>query len=240
MHKFNHLKAFLVCLLLAPAAQADVLTFDEGFFTHGTVVNSQYSPLVSISAQNIGGGPNLAVAFDSSLNNTRDGDLESPFNSNNPNLADNFNPGNILIIQENSVGCLDGICDLPDDEGSRPGGVIEFRFTKVIELLSMDFFDIETAENGSTLANRIRLFDTADAEILPNTFYTPDTGGDNLWDQILFNQGVTGVARIDVYMGGSGAIDNLVYNVVPVPAAVWLFGTALFGFFGFSKRKKAA
>jgi hypothetical protein len=28
--------------------------------------------------------------------------------------------------------------------------------------------------------------------------------------------------------------------VVPVPAAVWLFGTALIGLFGFSKRRKAA
>jgi len=29
-------------------------------------------------------------------------------------------------------------------------------------------------------------------------------------------------------------------NVVPVPAAVWLFGTALIGLVGFSKRRKAA
>jgi hypothetical protein len=30
------------------------------------------------------------------------------------------------------------------------------------------------------------------------------------------------------------------YGVVPVPAAVWLFGTALIGLFGFGKRRKAA
>jgi hypothetical protein len=29
-------------------------------------------------------------------------------------------------------------------------------------------------------------------------------------------------------------------SVIPVPAAVWLFGTALIGLFGFSKRRKAA
>ena len=29
-------------------------------------------------------------------------------------------------------------------------------------------------------------------------------------------------------------------NALPVPAAVWLFGTALIGLFGFSKRRKAA
>ena len=33
-------------------------------------------------------------------------------------------------------------------------------------------------------------------------------------NQILFIQSISGVARIDVYMGGSGALDNLVYNLV--------------------------
>ena len=32
-------------------------------------------------------------------------------------------------------------------------------------------------------------------------------------------------------------LDNLQVNVVPVPAAAWLFGSALLGFFGFSRRK---
>ena len=39
--------------------------------------------------------------------------------------------------------------------------------------------------------------------------------------------------RIDVY----GPVSHL--GTVPVPAAVWLFGTALLGMIGFSKRRKA-
>jgi hypothetical protein len=35
-------------------------------------------------------------------------------------------------------------------------------------------------------------------------------------------------------------IDNMILSPVPVPAAVWLFGTALIGLVGFSKRRKAA
>ena len=35
-------------------------------------------------------------------------------------------------------------------------------------------------------------------------------------------------------------IDNVAVNVVPVPAAIWLFSTALIGLVGFSKRRKAA
>lgn len=47
-------------------------------------------------------------------------------------------------------------------------------------------------------------------------------------------------------LAGDGVIfDNLVYNEtfissVPVPAAAWLFGSALFGFLGFSRRKANA
>jgi hypothetical protein len=42
--------------------------------------------------------------------------------------------------------------------------------------------------------------------------------------------------------GSGNQADSLTLNVgaVPVPAAVWLFGTALIGLVGFSKRKKAA
>ena len=48
--------------------------------------------------------------------------------------------------------------------------------------------------------------------------------------------------------GGSSAysfgIDDITVSdslsPVPVPAAVWLFGTALVGLFGFGKRRKAA
>ena len=167
-----------------------------------------------------------------------------------PCFADGSDPGNILIIQENNTGCGDGICDNPDDEGSRfsdrPTGIISFQFAQAIELISLDFFDIETAEDGSTDNNRIRMFDDANNEILANTYYTPDTGGNNLWDQVLFgnpSQGVLDIARIDVYFGGSGALDNLVYKdipPVPVPSAVWLFGTALIGFVGMSRRRKVA
>ncbi len=240
MSKISLLKSIIASLLLAvPAAQAGVLTFDEAAFIHGTVVDNEYAPFVDISATNTGGGPNLAVAFDSRLSGTRDDDLEGTFDSNNPALADNFDPGNILIIQENNTGCGDGTCNSPDDEGSRPAGIISFEFNQVIELLSIDFFDVEPAENGSTLNNRIRLYDNSDTEVFANTYYTPDTGGDNLWDQVVFggaSPGLAGIKRVDVYFFFSCALDNLTYKVVPVPAAVWLFGTALLGFIGFSRR----
>ncbi len=45
------------------------------------------------------------------------------------------------------------------------------------------------------------------------------------------------------FSGGTHHINNLTFSElspVPVPAAVWLFGTALIGLVGFSKKRKAA
>lgn len=54
------------------------------------------------------------------------------------------------------------------------------------------------------------------------------------------------ILQIDLLTGGYAAMDNFFIEasetpaVIPVPAAVWLFGTALIGLAGFSKRKKTA
>ena len=239
MTRINPIKVlFVVLMLTAPASQAAVLDF-EGF-ANGQIMDTEYQPLVTISTTNTGGGPNLGVIFDTTLSNTLDPDLEGPFNSNTIGLADNYDPGNVLIIQEHADSCSMGICSRPDDEGSRPAGWITFDFAQSIQLVSLDFFDIETVEDGATPNNRIRLYDAADSEVLANIYHTPPTGGDNLWDQLLFDAALhpelLSIGKVEVYMGGSGAIDNLVYNVVPIPATAWLFGTALLGFIGFARR----
>lgn len=243
-------------LFVTPAAQAITLTFDDIGAVHGTVINTQYSG-VTISAVNNdsaeSGVPDLAVAFDSAIgtigvNDTRDDDLEAPF-TNRRGLGD-ANPGKVLIIQENDSGCGDGVCDAPDDEGSRnpgenpPGaGYFLFVFDSPIELLSIDFFDIEDdvvpplSENGGIAGSEILFFDTAMNEVTFGTdYFVPGTGGDNTWDRLTFI-GVTGIYAIQINLYGSGAIDNLAYNIVPIPASVWLFGTALLGFIGFARRR---
>jgi hypothetical protein len=234
---------FLALLLVTPATQAVVLDFEDfGVvdFTHGTVVNSQYDSAafgnVTITSQNADNqGPDLAVAFDSSTKkaDTTDDDLVAPFG--NTSLGD-LAPGNILIIQENNTGCLaDGICNDPDDEGARPSGKLTINFASVVELLSLDFFDIENVENNDHADSKIRFYDGMDNELFANTYFVPGTGGDNTWDRLSF-VGISGISKLEINLRGSGAIDNLTYNVVPVPAAVWLFGTALLGFIGFSRR----
>jgi len=222
--------AFVYCF--TPLAHAVVINFDD--LATGTIVDSEYAHLLNVRVKNLGGGPDVGVIFDTLHPTGGDTDLRGPFSSNNPNLPGKFNTGKVLIIHENH-NCNANTCNNPDDEGSRPAGTFFFDFKSTITLESIDFFDIETAENGKSYKNAIRLFDSANIEILPYTFYTPDTGGNNMWDQLVFN--VEGVKRIELNMGGSGAIDNISFSVVPVPAAVWLFGSGLVGLIGLTRRK---
>ena len=246
MSKISTIKLFLASLLIAaPAANAVIIDFEDfgtTNFQHGTVVNTQYSG-VTISASNLGAGgtnsdgsgiPNLAVVFDSRLSPTRDPDLQDPFSGP---LDSNFRPGNILIIQENDIGCADSICNRPDDEGTRPSGALIFEFDNPVELTSLDFFDIEnfpTNDEDSGLT-QMRFLDAADNELF-SSVDIPGTGGDNTWDRLFFT-GITGIRKLEVNLYGSGAIDRLEYSVVPLPASVWLFGSALIGFIGYSRRR---
>lgn len=54
-------------------------------------------------------------------------------------------------------------------------------------------------------------------------------------DELWFVSLAKSVLEVD-----GGTLPNPNPNVVPVPAAVWLFGTALLGLVGFNKRRKAA
>ncbi len=230
MKKFLVTSTLMCCL--TPLAHAAVIDFDDQ--AAGTIIDTEYAPLLNLRTKNRGGGPDVGVIFDTLHPTGGDYDLRGPFDSKDPGLADNFNTGNVLIIHENH-NCNTDTCRNPDDEGSRPAGTFYFNFESVITLESIDFFDIETAENGRKPANAIKLFDAADNEIMPGTFYTPDTGGDNMWGQLVFD--VEGVKRIELNMGGSGAIDNIRFTVVPIPPAVWLFGAGLIGLVGLARRK---
>ena len=247
MKRTTIVKTLLLSLLLAtPAARAVILDFEDfgtTDFQHGTVVNSQYSG-VTISAVNLGAGgtnpdgtliPNLAVVFDSRLNPTRDPDLQDPFSGP---LDSAFRPGNILIIQENDFGCFDdGICNRPDDEGTRPSGALIFEFDDPVELTSLDFFDIENFPNNDEDSGltQIRFLDQFDNELFTSVDI-PGTGGDRTWDRLFFT-GISGIRKLEVNLYGSGAIDRLDYSVVPLPASAWLFGSALLGFIGYSRRR---
>lgn len=223
---------------LSGAANAAVLDFEA--FTAGQIIDDEYAvsppPGTIVMGVNLQSGPNAAIVFDTENTTGGDPDLGQPFSSPNPALDQNFNPGNVLILQErNNCNFTTGFCSVPDDQAGSPAGEFEFVFNSVVTLQSLDFFDIEFNENNNDPDSEVRLYDINDVEILPDTFFVPNTGGDNQWNQLVFGD-VTGVKRLVVEMNGSGAIDNLTF--VPVPAAVWLFGSALAGL-GWMRRRRS-
>ncbi len=230
MNRILGTSALLCCF--NPLASATVIDF-EGLLA-GRIIDDEYADDVNVRVENYGGGPDVGVVFNTNQPTGGDVDLGGPFDSLNDALQDRYRPGNVLIIHER-YDCGQNYCDEPDDEGSRRAGAFFFDFVAAVTLESIDFFDVETDENGSRPENAIRLFDAADNEIMPGMFYTPDTGGDNMWGQLEFNVG--GVKRIELNMGGSGAIDNITYSVIPIPSAVWLFGSGLVGLVVLARRK---
>ncbi|MFK8031117.1 MAG: PEP-CTERM sorting domain-containing protein [Gammaproteobacteria bacterium] len=218
---------------LAFTQVSSAITIDFEDIQAGTIVDDEYNILgATISAFNFDNGLNLAVAFDTNNPTGGDDDLGSPFVPGPGNDLGNISPGNVLIIQEND-NCDALTCSEPDDEGSRPAGQFVIEFEVAINLESIDFFDIELPESGPTDDNLIQLFN-ANGDLIDLLFYTPETGGDNQWVRSFFD--VEGVSRIEINMGGSGAIDNITYSQVPVPGALILFASALGGF-GFMRKR---
>lgn len=167
-----------------------------------------------------GSSPDVAVVFDTGNPTGGDSDLGAPFFTDNPDIPNEYNPNNVLIIQEN--GPCDAVCETPDDD--RNGGVIKFTFDAPVTINSIDVFDIEENEDAGTF--ELYVFAMDDQGDLIGAFDIPVTGGDNTWDRVTFDD-VTNVGSLGIFLDGSGAIDRLDFTVVPVPPAVLLFGSAL-------------
>lgn len=239
--------AACVAGVFALSASAGTVTLDFDAVGDGAVISDGTSSLglydgISISAVNTGGGPNLAVAYDSTGAIGRDSDLEeNRFGSRFTNAATGTGGftgfGNLLVVQENNNGCAGGICADPDDEAG--GGFLRFAFDKVHLLESFDYFDVDGAPNQQAETIAVKLFTTQDFDWSDsadgtNVVALDDllaTGGDNTFRTRFFENPQI-VYGIEFAFSSSGAIDNLVLNTpnpaveIPAPpvAAILLAG----------------
>lgn len=132
------------------------------------------------------------------------------------------NPGNVLIVQEdpNADGGLD---TNPDDAGD--GGIIEFVFDQVVNILSFEVFDDVTNFTVTT-------------DVAGQT-ETVNIGEDNEALLVLLN--FDGVQTLTFDFGNaSGAIDNITFEVpaIPLPAGMPLLLAGLAGLGYMSRRRR--
>lgn len=261
MVKKSLLLTGILSLLLPLHSNAQIITFNE--LVHGKIVDDDYllTHGLSISANNIGGGPDIAAIFDSTKTGTRDSDLEDPWAKGN--LAPGTSLGNLLIIAENAHDPEeDGILNLPDDEGSRPAGSLIFDFLRPISEFGFDLVDVEgPAEIGQDsgyvatfFANNTELARVGFGDLIDSSspFYDPSiVFGNNSANRIMpieaANLGIGAFNRVEINFGGSAAIDNITWEEfevpppnteVPLPASwlLWLLGLGI-GYWILNRKK---
>jgi len=198
---------------------------------------------VNIDVWNGRGQHGFAVGFDSTNPDSRDNDLEDPFNSVDSSATNGY--GNILIIQSHEASYTkdcgggrlsdgNGICfsesyghSKADDEAY--GGDITFDFGEEVRLVKMNIFDIE--ESGGKV-----LFDVdGDGSFYGVNDVSVDIfeTGDHGVGLLTFNDDIgINAHRMMVWLAGSGAVDNIMgdsttTSSVSEPGVLALFGVGL-------------
>lgn len=186
------------------AAATAVIDFEN--LPAGTVLNSIQTihGLVTVSGTNPALAGNTAVIFDSANPTGGDFDLQTPGYG-----PGNTTPhGNILIVAENLTdGNGDGLVDDPDD-ATTFGSILFFDFAGIgstVTLQGMTIIDVEQTEAAAEV-----FFYDANDNLIGVPFALPQVG-DNGVAEVSFGD-ISGVARMEVHLNGSGAIDNIAFR----------------------------
>lgn len=239
----------------APARGVPLLVDFQGL-DHGEILDGSMSlgpdgVIQSITTNNKGVGPDLAIIFDTTQRNTADEDLEGPngFGGGSwagGNLAPDTHLGNILIISENYEDAdNDGRIDDPDDEGDKPAGTIHIIFNQVFTDMGFDLVDIED-NFAETMGSVEFLYDgvsVGEVEFAELASLQDDIHfGDNHANRVDTMDGlqVDAFKEVIIKFGGSGGITNLVLTPIPEPSTALLLSMGLVGLAISRERQKRA
>lgn len=106
--------------------------------------------------------------------------------------------------------------------------------------ITVNSFEIYAAGGQNPATFLLEAFDAGNNLLANDTITTTDWG--------LLSVAAPGISNIELTQTGTGTNNTWVYddiafntvNTVPLPAAVWLFGTGLLGLIGMARRKKSA
>jgi hypothetical protein len=225
---------FLGAVWGSDAKAVTIITFNE--LDTGEIVDTQYQALgVTISAV-VRYAPDVAITFDSEGGGATDPDLQGPLWSGG-NLPPTSFMGKILILPRNTIDAdNDGLVDDPDDQGRRPAGYFTFDFAQPIVEFGLDLIDVEPGrrEFGSIdFFSQGALVGTIAMADLPLLIEPTIVFGNNTANHVTpITAQFFGVGSFDsviVRMGGSGAVDNIAFSMVPEPGTLLLIGLGLTG-----------
>lgn len=257
MNKISKGLSIVIATLFVSQAQAGVTVIDfdtdsgGNAIVNGQVIDTELGDVTltvanfNDAASNLDTSDDFGVAFDTLHDSVQDEDLEFNGAGNAYNGSGQYSytelvidgvgfgntPGNVLIMQNADVldGCNTGICDTPNDEnGTDPAGYFEFSFGKIVDIISLDTFDIE--DNGEFViqffANNNLVTTMTESSAGLGAAVLQEMGDGEFVRQIL---NVVGVDTIRIQLPGSGAIDNLAFRTqeVSAPATLGILSIAL-------------
>ena len=113
------------------------------------------------------------------------------------------------------------------------GGGITFTFTAPINVFSIDLIDpLDGAGNGEYLS-----LSNSNGDM--QTLLTGSQGNNNVYFAgiVDMTQAFSSVTIFSTKPADAIGLDRLQFHVVPIPPAVWLFGSGLLGLMGMARRK---
>lgn len=243
MRQFCAMVALAIGVSASAASAVQTVTFAG--FAHGRILTSGMTPyvdgFVSVRVDNFNRSFDIGAVFDSTISPslTTDDDLLQPWDRGNLS-SPQVSLGNLLILAENNAGASTGTLSDPDDEGDRPAGEFIINFSVGATRFGFDIVDVEGTlqENGMiTLlsgGNTVGSIPFASFTNNASPFFDSSIMfGNNSANRIApISASSFGVASFDqvvIRLGGSGAIDNLVYIPAPGTAGLLALGALALG-----------
>jgi hypothetical protein len=223
-------------LLLSFSTASNAVSVTYDFAAEGNIHEAGYDPFDSDNHGNMPGGLSITASNGSgSLNYAKDGS-DNDIEGTASNFYEAYMDGNAGQDAGLGVCQTEGSCAGISDDNQEKGEYIHMVFDTVVDILSLDITGNHSAvvadtffhyslDNGATWES----FSIA-GEVIGNPLLIASLDpGKNSWISKTLDYTVSPT-------GGEMYLSAMTVSPVPVPAAFWLFGTALIGFVGLSRR----